>query len=313
MRSLLVTLAILAASSRPSDACSPPQCWPGAFVPKDGATIPANAPGFYFRPSESGSPGDASLVRLSAASDPTASIPFTAVPQPNGDFVLVPDAPLVEGETYTLEDRALCNNSTLHSTFTAGPAAPLPTSLGTVELVGHGNFAELDLATVSGSCSTSVDATVLQIALAESASASPWKDLFLYETLVDDQPWVNQASIAVRTTPGESWVGRGKDLLYRVCQLSSDAYYQGLPIGGHEVRFRASLPGASPTTASLATPKQAFEIMCTPDPDENEPDDHDDGGGCSTSTPATLGGVMLVLASLTLRRRRCPDPRSREP
>jgi uncharacterized protein (TIGR03382 family) len=97
-----------------------------------------------------------------------------------------------------------------------------------------------------------------------------------------------------------------------VCQLSSDAYYQGLPVGGHEVRFRASLPGTSPTTASLATPKQAFEIMCTPDPDENEPgDNHDDAGGCSTGGPATLGGIMLVLAALTLRRRRCPDPRSR--
>jgi hypothetical protein len=305
MRSLLVTLALLAASSRPADACSPPQCWPGSFVPKDGATIPANAPGFYFRPSESGSPGDPSLVRLTAASDPTTSIPFTAVPQPNGDFVLVPDVPLVEGETYTLEDRALCNNATLHSTFTAGPAAPLPTSLGTVELIGHGNYADLDLATVSGSCSTRVEATVLQIALSESASAAPWKDLFLYETLVDDQPWVNQASIAVRTTPGESWVGRGKDLLYRVCQLSSDAYYQGLPVGGHEVRFRASLPGASPMTASLATPKQAFEIMCTPDPDENEPDDNNDGdgGGCSTSG-RELGGALLLLGLLVRRRRR---------
>lgn len=304
MRLLLLAVPVLAVAARPAEACSPPQCWPGAFIPQDGAVIPENAPGFYYRPSsQGGTPGDASLVRLTAASAPAVSLELTAVAQPNGDFVLVPDAPLVAGETYTLEDGTLCNGDSMHATFTAGPSAPLPSSLGTVRLIGHGMFAELDVATASGSCSTKVEATIAQVTLDRSASAEPWKDLLLYETLVDDKPWVNQASINVRTDPGESWLGRGADLLYRVCAPNPDALFPGLSVGGHVVRFRASLPGVTNQT-SLATPAEAIEIMCTanPNPDPDEPGS--DGGGCTTSKPATLGFLLLALLGLVYRTRR---------
>jgi hypothetical protein len=304
MRLLLLAFPLLVVSSRPADACSAPQCWPGAFVPQDGAVIPENAPGFYFRPPlQGGSAGDASLVRLTAASDPSTPLAFTAMPQPNGDFVLVPDAPLVAGETYTLEDGAECNGGTMYSTFTAGPSAPLPSSLGSVNLIGHGMFAEIPVATASGSCSTTVEATIAQITLDVSASAEPWKDLLLYETLVDDKPWVNQVSINVRTDPGESWLGRGTDLLYRVCKPNPDAIFQGLAEGGHNVRFRASLPGVTNQT-SLATPAAPIEIMCTSNPNPDPEEIDNDGGGCATNRPATLGFVLLALLALVQRTRR---------
>jgi hypothetical protein len=304
MRSLLLALPLLASLSRPADACSAPQCWPGAFIPQDGAVIPENAPGFYFRPSlQGGAPGDASFVHLTADSDPSTSLAFTAVPQPNGDFVLVPDAPLLAGETYTLEDRTVCNGAALRSRFTAGPTAPLPSSLGAVNLIGHGIFAEIDVATSSGSCSTKVEATIAQITLDRSATAEPWKDLLLYETLVDDKPWINQASINVRTDPGESWLGRGTDLLYRVCKPNPDAAFQGLAVGGHNVRFRASLPGLANQT-SLATPASPVEIMCAANPgEEEEPGKPDDGGGCSTGKPTTFGFLLCALGLVLTSRR----------
>lgn len=305
MRSLLLALPLLAIAPRPADACSPPPCWSGSFVPQDGATVPANAPGFYFRPARpsSGSAGDASLVRLIAASDPTTQLAFTAVAQANGDYVIVPDAPLVPGETYSLEDGTVCGAGTLRSTFEAGPIAPLPTSLGALQLIGHGNVAKLGVATSSGSCTTEVDAIVAQVVLAESASAAPWKDLFLYETLVDNTPWVGHAAINVANDPGESWVGRGKDMLYRVCAPNPDAEFQGLEVGGHEVRFRASLPGAG-ATASLATPAEAIELMCTTAPSDDDPDTETVGdGSCSTGRPATFGFALLALGLLAARRR----------
>lgn len=305
-RLLLLSLpVILAISARPADACSAPQCWPGAFVPGDNATIPENAPGFYWRPSiASGQPADPSTVQLRDVADPGTSLGFTATQLPNGDYLLTPDAPLVAGARYALEDRSICNGTTTHATFTAGPAAPLPTSLGSMGIIGHGNRLPIQVATASGSCSTEVDAEVLGIELVTSADATPWKDLLLYETIVDDQPWSNQASINAPVTPGQSWKGRGADTLYRICKPNADALQPGLAIGGHYVRFRATLPGAA---TSLATSPTLIELMCDADPDEEEENHPSDGGGCSSSTPASASFVLLALAFLLVtssRRRR---------
>src|SRR5687768_9105345 len=190
MRGLLLLGFLVVAPSPPADACSAPVCWPGAFVPGDGATIPANAPGLYWRPMAGQDQPDPSQVRLTRASDPLTPLDFASTQLPNGDYVLAPAAPLIEGEQYVLEDRSTCSGTAgPRVTFTAGAQAPLPASLGTLQLIGHGTPLELDVSTASGSCSTTVDAMTLSIELVRSADAEPWKDLFLYETLVDDQPW----------------------------------------------------------------------------------------------------------------------------
>ncbi|MBA3394813.1 MAG: hypothetical protein H0T89_19355 [Deltaproteobacteria bacterium] len=116
MRSLvLLSLAapLLVIPVRPADACSAPRCWPGAFVPADNATIPANAPALYWRPARDlggeVTPDPAS-VSLTTVDDPDTQISFTATALPSGDFVLALDEPLVPGTRYVLEDLATCGD-----------------------------------------------------------------------------------------------------------------------------------------------------------------------------------------------------------
>ncbi len=302
MRSLscLLILSALLVQARPADACSRSVCWGGAFVPGDASTIPSNAPGLYWRPGsgESGAPSPAS-VRLTTVGAPGSALPFTATSLPGGDYVLVPAAPLVEGTSYVLEDLSICNGTARpRVTFTAGPSAPLPTSLGTVSTDPHGYRAEIDVATSVGSCSTTIDATLFGIALEPSAEAAPWMALLMFETVVDDQRWVAQESINVATSPGASWKGRGRDLLYRICTPNPDASYQGMSLGGHQVAFRASLPTAQPISAAPL----GIELMCDLAPD-TDPDD-DSAVGCASSKPSSSSLILVAFAALLRRRRR---------
>lgn len=236
-------------------------------------------------------------MRLTTSAAPSTVLVFTATAQLNGDYVIVPDAPLVEGTSYVLEDLATCNGvAGPRVTFTAGPSAPLPTSLGTVTSDPHSRRAELDVATAAGSCSTTVDAEQFGIELAPNSGAAPWMALFLFETVVDTRPWAIQARINVATPPGASWQGRGRDLLFRVCTPNPDASYVGLAPAGHAVAFQASLPGAL-ANPPLSTPAFDVELMC-----DSAPDPADGSAGCAAAQPSSAG--LLLLALFLVRRRR---------
>src|SRR5688572_7773528 len=47
---ILGAACVALVAPRPADACSPPPCWPAAFVPGHGGRVPANVPGLYWRP-----------------------------------------------------------------------------------------------------------------------------------------------------------------------------------------------------------------------------------------------------------------------
>lgn len=49
------------------------------------------------------------MVVLAAASDPQSPVAFTATALANGDYLLVPDAPLVAGTDYTIVDTAVAS------------------------------------------------------------------------------------------------------------------------------------------------------------------------------------------------------------
>ena len=299
MRFLLASLALttLAASSRPADACGPPPCWPGAFVPGHNATIPENAPGLYWRPSVRDlRRADPSTVRLVRYGD-TTPIPVTPVAQ-GDDWVLVPQAPLVAGTQYVLEESQECNGGPgARAVFTVGPSAPLPTTLGRITYNGHAQPTELEVA-AGGSCSLLVDVEYILAYVDRSPDVAPWKDLLLYETLVDGAPWRNQTSLNVLPEPGASWRGRGEDLLYRICEPSTHTLSPGLAPGSHEVAFRATLPGAQLT---LETPADRIEVMCSGEPQPMQIDN--DAAGCASTTPGS-GAFVLVVALLLVHRTR---------
>lgn len=236
-----IALALLASigSVRPADACSPPPCWLGSLVPADGATIPANAPALYWRPSVGQA---APTVKLTVAGT-GANVPFTEVADGESK-VLALAQPLVPGTQYVLEETNECQyQQPIRSTFTAGATAPLPTTLGTTqrEASRRGN---VTIATRAGSCSLDVDAAHATITLAHAADATPWKDLLLYETRVDGQGWAPSTAINVTTPVGGSWRGRGRDQLYRLC-ADNHGEGQGLAEGTHQAAFRARLPGST--------------------------------------------------------------------
>lgn len=286
---MVVVLPLLAVSARPASACSPSHCR-AAFAPFDGAVIPANAPALYWRLDAGGQ--TPVMPTLTAASAPTTPVAFTLVQQ-NGDFLVVPTAPFVEGETYTFEQVAC--GETVRSSFTAAAAAPLPSSLGTVNIVVNGERPGFAVqAGGVGECTTSIAATTANVTLERSPTAAPWNDLLFYETRVDDTTWEYKPGTFVYPPLGETWSGRGKDVLWAACETKPNAYV-GLTAGGHSVLFRASIPNG-PT---LSTPAVTVDLACDPDP-APEPEPSSDGG-CATGKPAALG---LGLALLGLARRR---------
>ena len=305
MRLLLATLLALTAAPSIADACSPLQCWPGYFTPADGATVPANLPALYWRPvgaNQGPAATDPSLVVLAAATDPNTPLAFTAMAQPNGDYLIVPTAPLVAGVSYTLSDHNICAGDELTgptSRFFVAPEAPWPTTLGTLADTDHMKTS-FEVGTASGSCSAIVDGDRSTIVLALSADALPWQDVLHYQTFVDDTLWQGQASINGTTAPGSSWAGRGVDKIYDVC-MSPDASVlgSGLQPGIHDVKLTATVPGS---TVALVTPDLGVDLAVCPTAD---PDDlgGDNESGCNASGGA-LGPLALAGVLLLLRKRR---------
>lgn len=307
---LAIAIPVLAlAAPRAADACGPVPCWQGYFVPGDAAHVPANLAAVYWRPMSSAAgpiAADPSRVVLTSTADPGKPLPFTATALANGDFLLVLDAPLTAGTSYTITDGSTCTftgEHGPHAMFTAGPAAPLPTRLGTL-VVTDGEVGALEVATASGSCSNEVSADRSTFVLAPATDAQPWLDVLQFETIVDGTQWRVASSINQTLSPGASWHGRGSDLLYRVCKTTDTTVDQGLAAGTHDVELRATLPG---TPVMLTSDSATVALACTADPEAEctggatcKPDQ----AGCSASGASGAPWLVVALGLLLCRRRR---------
>lgn len=313
MRSTLFLAAVaslVAAAPSVADACSPPLCSPGFFSLENGTAVPANVPGFRWSPMSgpSPSPADPSKVVLARATAPGTPLPFTATRLSDGDYIIVPNQPLMPGTGYVLTDQNTCGGSALgpRVTFQAVDAAPLPTSLGAL-METESHIDPLTVATGSGSCSSEVDAHQIGITLQLTPEALEWRGALQFETLVDGQVWKPSSSAPIETQPGTSWRGRGVDLLYRVCKTNDELVTEGLAAGPHEVVMRATLPGSGTVVQSSSLTVQ-FGCADTGSPDpggeEDEPDGGCDAGGSGSSSWLLLGS----LAALGGLRRRTARP-----
>jgi hypothetical protein len=273
--------------------------------------VPANLPALYWRPQRSNAdgpaPDDPARVVLVSADAPDEAIPLAATELANGDFLLVPEQQLVAGTRYELRDENPCEGSLEVApavTFTAGPEAPLPSTLGALVTAEDG-IGSLTVATSSGSCEAPIDADRVDVAVELSPEAAPWRDALHFETLVDGATWGFRSSVTQLLAPGSSPVGRGADLLFHGCVLGADAapLEAGLPSGEHTVAMRATLPGAD---LVLEVGSATIDLDCGGS--SGAPpggDEHD--GGCTAgagSSAASLAGLALVGAALARRRRR---------
>lgn len=295
--------SLFAVTPRSAEACSAPVCWPGALTPGGGVTVPSNLPGIFWRPQRAanGDASDPNLVVLATTTDPDTPLPFTATALDDGSFVLVPSEPLVEGTTYVVTDNNACPDSVgldgPMATFHTGPAAPLPNVLGSLHVTSNA-VEMMDVATASGSCSASILAHRVGITPELIFEATPWTDVFHFETYVDGTLWERTESIL---TPDAL---RGTWQVYRTCQSDDPLASQGLDAGPHTVTVKAAIPGSS---TELWSDSLTVELYC---PGEGPGDGDDgggsgggeDGGGCQAG--GTSAPMWLVLGMLALIARR---------
>jgi uncharacterized protein (TIGR03382 family) len=283
--------------------CSPQQCnWDGHFVPADGATVPANLPAIYWRPRRDNDEPSTALVTLTTAADPSTALAFTVTRLPNSiDHLIVPTAPLVPGTQYVITDGNRCladpGESGPRATFTVGPMAPLPTTLGALSVTTVPEFST-SVSTISGSCWTDVTAAGARVEVDFDAvpELAPWRDVLHVRTFVDGAVYAPRASILSDVPPGESWEGRAVDLVVTVCSSADPTVppSPNLGVGQHEVEMRATLPGS--TVAITSEPTTVMLDCAGPDVGT---------GGCCSASPHPGGAVALALVvSAWLARRR---------
>lgn len=315
----LLSLLQLAAPSS-AQACHPPSCNEGQAL---AGTVPANAPALLWRPQTGWhdwkDKGDGvSLVRVVSGTE--QSVPVTvAFDTDLGGYLVQPDSPLKPGSSYTLKGKNFCTGpsgswSDNAWSVTAAATAPLPKSLGTLEVKNLG-AATIQLGNAAGMCHTDVTAARVEVTLKPSAEIKPWLPLLAYQTYVDGEAYYATASIAYFHPPWQSWAGRGKDRLVSVCSQRNGSEIGHLPPGSYKVVLKATLPG---TNTTLETPPVQVTLTCpsapgsdagpqNPAPDGGPASGVAERGGCTVSpnAPRCPPWPLLPLALLlTLRRRR---------
>jgi hypothetical protein len=239
------------------------------------------------------------LEDMAAAGVPIA---LTAQQLENGDYLLVPEKPLIAGHHYRLKDRNECSlnmQSGPEVVFEVGSEVPLPSSLGDVSATAA-EVVDKDLATASGSCFATAKVAQTEIELVPVSAAAPWIDVLHFETTVDGRPWHYYSSINVAPAPGTSPDGRARDRVFVVCASNDPWVGNGLKEGTHVVTMRATLPG---TTQVISSSSVEVKLSCAEPPPQPVDDTGNMGeqGGCSAggSNAACVGIALMAL----LRRR----------
>ncbi|MCK6515526.1 hypothetical protein L6R46_10790 [Myxococcota bacterium] len=261
-RALLVSAAVVGLwglAPGEARACSPRPCHLAVAVPGDGASVPANLSAVALLRSGC-APFDEprGLTVEGGAAVPVVEEASAAYP---GVLLVRPEAgALSPGSRVSLGGAGDQRGPrALHLNLTA--LAPLPVALGALS-VEPNERGPVVVATDSGACSEALDAASAKVNLSFDPSAEPWRDAFIFETLVDGQPWRPSASLPDPAPFGGSWVGRGVDLLYAACGPDQHAL-MGLELGAHTVELVATLPGV-PDLSWRAGPVDV-ELRCGDD------------------------------------------------
>jgi hypothetical protein len=265
----LVSAAIVSAgllSSSRGEACTPPDCSSGQLFPAS-ASLPENARGVLWMPGGATEGFDfghevkvkrspRAGVFLEGVGEVKASLDTVGV-----DRFIRPRSGWKRGQKFTIVADEVCASgrrpSCLMSHIVVTPAAPLPRRLGALRIVRSGRR-PMSVATWGGSCSEVVDAASVQIEVDLDSEAKPWADVLVYSTFVDGKEWAPWGSLAFGPPYGGSWIGRGRDELYAVCNENKPVD-QGLPQGTHQVRMHAGLPDGS---LSIDSEPLTVELSC---------------------------------------------------
>ncbi|MFB6264177.1 MAG: hypothetical protein ABEL76_11215, partial [Bradymonadaceae bacterium] len=234
--------AVSFGSMQSAEACSPAPCQGGFLVPAKG-TVPANAPAFVWQPRSWGQSrkpkvSDVEIFQKGASANVPVKLTKLSKKWPNS-YLIELESSLHPNATYRFRTASLCQRT----------KKPLET---TFEAMGSASIVRAAQVSVSASL---------------PASLKPWSNLLLYRTFIvkpngKTKEWEPRNSAVQVLPPGESWKGRGEDLLYTVCQSGGGPPAgRGLTPGTYEVFMKASLPGANVTYES---PKKQVTVRCNP-------------------------------------------------
>lgn len=242
-------------------ACSAPACVESRVLPAEGATLPANLPGFPFADGfgavEGGDAGASSLVlRKAGQIVDTHLVPIQRTDpfHPFSAFthVLVPNAPLEAG-TYTLDfDKRCAAGAAPTQTLTLTEAKTWPSTLGTLRA------APLPTGIVKlamgAACVEEVRAAAVRLELKRSAEMEAFAPAGIYEVKVDGVAWRG----AVGT---DESIGAVETLdPFLVFALCPGSGLQGsLAEGAHTAEVRLIFDGAETQVPALTT---SFELHC---------------------------------------------------
>lgn len=285
--------ALLSAAPRAADACSGPVCYGRSIylLPTGaGASVPANAPALAVFTGLTAAAPTATLEKLTASGREAVPVGRgTAAGRPD---VLLPSG-LEAGASYELTVTSAASEgscvSTVKAAFTAAPAAPKPTTLGTLRVTASG-VTSLRLGS-GASCSASASAAHAAFEVALPAEVAPWGALLAYETFVDGERWSASNDATQQVHHGGSWVGIGKDVVYAVCDENTAATYRGVSAGRHQVVMRARLAG-EPSLALESAPL-TIDLACPGSADAGSPD----AGGGPSAAASDLGGAGCSAAA----------------
>jgi len=311
-------VAAVAVTAAPADACDWDYCGAPAYllpeVEAPAATIPANAALLWtpLRLTTDASTAVESL-ELRDAGGAAVAVEVAVVDLPRfhsfaDPYVVRPVQELQPGAQYTLHTpNTECiggDQVPIARAFLAAEAAALPDSLGTLSA---GPVVREDLVVAQdAACSWTQDVVRAHLSLELDASAEPWADVLVYETIVNGAFWGPSDFSGAGFATGSSWIGRGQDLVFAICNDNPYSEHSYLLPGTHTVRMRARLPGSD---VVLESNELALDLTCNDEPEEPE-EPGTPAGGCSAapSAPATSTAGLALVGALLWAARRCRRP-----
>ena len=130
--------------------------------------------------------------------------------------------------------------------------------------VGNRKYDRLTVLTRSGSCSTEIEAAMVEISLLLPPEIEGWRNALLYTVIIDGETtWRPSKSLCSYVPPGMSWIGKGEELLYSWCRESNlfPAPDINVEPGRHKIEFNAWLPG----TDLVISASREIELDCFED------------------------------------------------
>ena len=210
--------------------------------------------------------------------------------------------PLQPNTSYGVGAPDPCTGEVVGIEFSTVEEAPFPSTLGALE-VSPRQLGEIQVSEPS-SCEMTAQAAYVDITLDLDEEAIPWDQALVYETYVDGEPWRPLASQGQRIIPGHTWIGRGEDRIFTLCDDVDDSVYQAEE-GLRTVEIVARHPGR---TDELATESVTIDLHCGPivESESDEPGSSDSGGCSTANTGAVPSAILALLVPLLIfgRRRR---------